>query len=70
MTVMNQTISTTEEKLRAQIRLTKESQCPLFVPSDGICFICRKDIFNAYTVDYCRHNLITGCPFCNWSFVG
>lgn len=37
----------------------------------GVCPVCRNGIYDegGYTVEYAAHNLVTGCPFCNKSFL-
>ena len=42
-----------------------------FVPNDGICWNCHKDITdgdNGITIDKLGNNIITGCPHCYKSF--
>ena len=60
---------TKEEKLKAQQKYANERGAPVFVPSNH-CFSCRKDVYLAFTVKQAREELITGCPYCNTSFVG
>lgn len=56
-----------------------ENELPIFVPLDGFCFSCGKNIFdyhindftneeNGYSVDYAKENFITSCPYCRRSF--
>jgi len=42
---------------------------PLFIPFNGICFSCKKNIFDDEKTTKIAHTEhITGCPFCNYSF--
>ena len=58
------------EKLFAQKAYCKETGLPFFAPNDGICYRCKKNIFSSdeITLDYARNKLITGCPYCCYSF--
>ena len=35
----------------------------------GKCFKCHKQIFEKITLEEASNELITGCPFCNYSYV-
>ena len=63
-----------------QRRYCEDQECPMFAPSDGICYRCGRNIYEPYrfrdhdtvygiTVDKAGSTLITGCPHCNYSFV-
>ena len=62
-----------------QRRYCEDQECPMFAPSDGLCYRCGRNIYlptNArngvvfgITVDKAGSTLITGCPHCNYSFV-
>lgn len=69
------------EKARAaQMRYCQEHEVPLFAPADGQCGFCGHNIYeptfdlstghaNGYTVEEAATRLITGCPYCNHTFV-
>ena len=45
---------------------------PLFMPKDGHCPHCGRDLFdqdNGIPLMVARHSLITSCPFCHKSFL-
>lgn len=43
----------------------KDNNFPSFEPVDGMCWYCKKQIFDKYD----GTEAITGCPHCNGSFV-
>lgn len=58
--------------LAAQIRYCVTKGIPCFVDTGGRCIRCGKDIFageSGYTEEYASTHQITGCPYCNRSFV-
>lgn len=71
---------TPADAARAQIQFCTQNEMPCFAPYDGLCPHCRHSIYEpvpgregrvseGYTLEYAGHNLITGCPHCNYSFV-
>lgn len=48
----------------AQGRLCAESRLPLFAPTDGICWSCYRQIYEALD----GTTYVTGCPFCHRSY--
>jgi hypothetical protein len=55
--------------IQAQRNLCKEKDLPHFAPSDGLCYDCRKSIYQDYNRpgwDGLTH--VTGCPHCNYSY--
>jgi len=61
---------TKEEFIKNQIEYCKTKNIPFFMPHNGICFSCHRDIIpelikNGQT----GNSLITGCPLCHYSFV-
>ena len=44
---------------------------PFFMPSDGFCYSCGQDIVTHFIDIGLKGNeeLITGCPYCNYSYV-
>jgi len=56
------------QKIKAQEEHCKKKQIPLFAPSDGICFSCGRQIYDKLNLKDCEE-LITGCPYCCYSFV-
>lgn len=58
----------TEEEIKRRIaahnRLCEEKRFPLFAPSNGVCWSCRRQIFEIED----GTSLITGCPMCHRSY--
>lgn len=64
----------------AQENYCKEKGYPHFAPNDGRCWKCNQNIYdnegksrngrirNGISVERAGRQLITGCPFCNWSY--
>lgn len=62
---------TDNQKLGAerQEQYANEKKLPLFAPSDGQCYSCRRNIYDdERTLAEAGHTLITGCPFCCRSY--
>lgn len=57
------------EVIAAQEAYCKEIGYPMFMPDDGRCFRCNRDITERITVERAGTELITGCPLCHWSYV-
>lgn len=69
-----------QEKIKAisaQRNYCTNYHLPMFMPSDGRCFRCGRNIFEkkfvnsietGYSVEYATTHLITGCPHCYASF--
>lgn len=63
------------ECIITQDKLCKENGYPDFAPSKGVCYKCRKNIYQNYQLDNNRVSrgetgklLVTGCPHCNMSY--
>lgn len=66
--------------VKAQNDYCEENKYLHFAPSDGRCWKCNQDIYakdgktrsgkvvDGISVEKARTALITGCPFCNWSY--
>jgi len=54
----------------AQAKLCKEKDYPHFAPSDGRCYSCNRQIYSegGWSVEKASKSLITGCPFCCYSY--
>jgi hypothetical protein len=57
-----------EKKIRGQVGYCKISLVPVFIPKDGICSSCDKQIFDKITIEEALTTHITGCPFCHYSY--
>ena len=57
-----------EEKRLAQKKYCDENQLPHFAPTDGICWRCHKQIYDAISLEKASNTLITGCPHCHYSY--
>ena len=57
-----------KDKIQAQQNYCKETGNPRFAPADGICWTCKKDIFEKISLEKAGSELITGCPFCHRSY--
>ena len=62
---------------KAQSELCKEKEYPHFAPSSGICWSCKRNIYQeidhgtyktGISVEKAAASLITGCPHCNYSY--
>jgi len=68
----------TEKAIAAQNQYCAEKGFPHFAPHTGRCYRCGRDIYSeiehptgrktGITVERASHELITGCPHCNYSF--
>lgn len=60
-----------EEAIAAQEKYCKENDYPHFAPSDGRCYKCYGQIYGekGWSVEQAASSLITGCPFCRYSYV-
>ena len=73
----------TRALVEAQHEHCRKINVPMFIPKDGICFRCGRNIFedatmkNTYTgreyvsrgyKNIVSSELITGCPHCCWSY--
>ena len=64
---------------QAQEAYCNQREVPMFAPRNGLCYRCGYNIFLpingshgsvlGVTVEDAGKKLITGCPFCNCSFV-
>lgn len=57
-----------EEKIKAQDDLCAKRKYPHFVPYDGICYRCYRQIYEAISLDDAKETLISGCPYCHVSY--
>lgn len=68
------------EAVKAQEKYCMEKEYPHFAPYSENCFRCGQNIYsekgrtrsgkerNGISVERASKELITGCPFCNWSY--
>lgn len=67
------------KSVKAQEEFCKEKGVPCFAPYDGLCFRCGSDIYNdieypngyvlkGISFEHASHSMVTGCPFCHFSF--
>lgn len=56
------------EKKRAQKELCEKEGWPYFAPESGICWRCKKQIYEEISLEKASTELITGCPYCHWSY--
>ena len=67
--------------LKKQKQFQVEKNCPNFLPQNGRCWKCGKNVFEKYENNYSRRTfftgidtkrageeLFTGCPHCNKSY--
>ena len=69
----------TIKAIAAQAAYCDEIKAPHFAPPDGHCYLCGANIYRApdpergisggITVERAGERLVTGCPFCHYSFV-
>lgn len=60
---------TNETKKNAQELYCDKNAVPMFVPYDGKCFHCHRNIWDGVSIETASEELITACPFCYTSFV-
>jgi hypothetical protein len=53
--------------VKEQEAIAMKLGAPTFMPSDGLCYRCRTDLFEGVRLGQQRH-LITGCSQCHVSF--
>jgi len=53
----------------AQMGFCSSKKVPLFAPVYGVCPSCKGNIYQVISVEEASNDLITGCPYCNESFV-
>ena len=64
---------------KAQESYCDQHEIPHFAPSDGYCYMCNRNIYSlgkyndgspcGISVEEASSKLITGCPYCHYSFV-
>ena len=60
-------MKTRQELIDAQKQLCKEKNSPFFMPGDGNCWSCHRDIVESYR-ERMEKEVITGCPLCCRSY--
>lgn len=56
------------ERIKAQRKLCKETDFPMFAPQDGFCWSCGHQIFTEEHDYRARNRQMTGCPVCGRSY--
>lgn len=56
------------KKIALQEKYCTEKKIPFYAPKER-CFSCRKNIWYKITEEEASSRLITGCPYCNSSYV-
>jgi hypothetical protein len=56
-----------KELIQKQVDYCKTKNLPFFMPPDGYCYNCKKDIL-IQCQELLDKELITGCPYCHRSF--
>ena len=56
---------------KAQEEYCKKNKLPYFAPPRGICPSCRQVIYakSVISIEKAGSQLITGCPYCHYSFL-
>jgi len=60
-----------QKAMKAQNEFCKKKNYPHFAPGDGRCFKCNNQIYSgerAISVERANSELITGCPYCFYSY--
>lgn len=67
---MGSFIETEKACIAAQRNYCEQHNAPHFAPFDGVCYVCSQHIYQpgGYTLQYATDRLITGCPFCGYSY--
>lgn len=58
----------TQIKALAQIEFCREAGGPLFAPADGVCWRCKRQIYDAISLERAGSSRVTGCPYCKHDF--
>lgn len=59
----------TQAAIRAQTEYCESHNYPMFAPEfDGTCFKCHNNIYKLISLEEAGSRLITGCPYCHYSF--
>lgn len=55
---------------KKQEEYCEENNLPHFAPKDGRCYKCGKNIYSVdgISIESAGKHLITGCPFCHYSY--
>lgn len=63
--------ATSNGNIQYQKQYCEMNSVPLFIPTEGICYYCHKDIFDAqgWSSEDARWKHITYCPHCQKSFL-
>jgi len=64
----SQTQVSNEQKARLQAVFTEAKNVPMFAPVDGVCYKCKKNVYENMELGYVMNNLVASCPHCNHSF--
>jgi hypothetical protein len=60
----------TKEKIDLQRDYCKrKTGGEFYAPSDGVSWCCRRNIWDKISKEQASTELITGCPYCNRTFV-
>lgn len=61
-----------EKAIKAQEEYCEKAGVPQFAPKDGFCPRCMNQIYGVggVSVEEASTRMVTGCPFCRYSFVG
>ena len=57
-----------EAKAKAQAEYCRKNRLPFFAPTDGVCWRCRKNIYEKITLEEASSELVIGCPHCHKSY--
>jgi len=58
-----------QEKIMMQEEYCNKNHKPIFIPFDGCCFYCLRQIFEHISKEKASSELITACPLCHRSYV-
>ena len=58
-----------EIKIASQKVYCESKGCWGYSPTDGVCGFCGRQIYERITLERAESEMVTGCPFCNRSFV-
>ena len=56
------------KRCKAQKIYCIKEKVPHFAPIDGNCFHCNRQIYLKITLQKAENELITGCPWCHYSY--
>ena len=65
---MTQETFNTKQAIDGQKKYCIKMEFPHFAPTNGRCYSCHNNIYERISAERASTTLITGCPFCHYSY--